>query len=422
VYKQAISDALEMTKNGGSEVLKLLNARMQTASENLDFEKAAILRDQISAIEKLAQSQTIIKSSQKNIDVIAFAKGASTACAAILRFREGKLWDKREFMFYDTATTDALREEFIPRYYLDDTDEEIPALIACDEMPSDATELAKLLSQTKNAQVSIYAPQRGDNKKLVEMAKTNAEERIARESGRVRMEDKYINELAGLLGLSEAPKTIESYDISNWGDGTSVCGMVVFENGKPKKAGYRHFKIKTVEGTDDYASMNEALRRRALEFDNNGTGQFAVKPDLILIDGGLGQVHAAQKALANTGLANIALYGMVKNAHHKTRGLIAPSGEETALAAHRKPFTFVTNIQDETHRFAISYQRKLAKKQTLTSVLTQINGVGAKTEKVLMAHFKTIKAIKAASESELASVKGINVKNAKAIYNFFNNT
>lgn len=421
VYTQAVSDALALVRQGGGDVLKTLKERMQNASDELDFERAAILRDQIASIEKLSETQSVVKTSHKDLDVISFAKGAGAACAAVLRFRESKLWDKREFLFYDTDTTDALREEFLPRYYLGAEQTDIPPVIALDEALPDSELLQQLLSEARGSTVNIYVPQRGDNRHLVETAHINAVERLARESGRTRMEDKFVNELAGLLGLQNPPAVIESYDISNWGDDSSVCGMVVFENGKPKRSGYRKFKMKMVQGTDDYASMAEALLRRAAEYDANAKGQFGIKPDLILLDGGLGQLNAGQRALAGTGLGDVPMFGMVKDNHHHTRGIVSPNGHEIALAQHRRPFTFITSIQNETHRFAINYQRTAAKNRAYSSALTGIAGVGPATAKALMAHFKTIRAITSASENELASAKGVNRTAAKAVFENYHN-
>ncbi len=420
VYAEAIDNAAAMILKGHAAVASGLRAKMDEASEALQFERAALLRDQINAIEKLGGSQKVLQSEEKDQDIITFAQGAGAACAAILRFREGFLADKREFVFYGESDTSALREGFLPSYYLTE-DEDIPGVIAVDAPLPDQAILQRLLSERRGKKVRIYTPERGDTAKLLQTAYVNAVDRLARESGHTRREERALNELGGLLGLEKPPAVIESYDISNWGEGSSVCGMVVFENGRPKKAGYRRFKMQSVAGTDDYASMAEALLRRGAEYDGGGKGQFGTKPDLILVDGGLGQVHAACEVLADTGLADVPLFGMVKDAKHRTRGIIARGGDEIALAMHRGPFTLVTAIQDETHRFAIEYQRKAAKGRAYASSLTGIAGVGPATAKALMAHFKTIKAIREADEAALASAKGVNRAAAAAVYNHFRN-
>ena len=280
-YNEAVQSAVHMIRRGQGEILKLLRERMADAAERLDFERAALIRDQIAAIEKVSRGQKVVRSEVDEQDVVAFAGTASAVCAAILRFREGRLVDKREFLFHDAQDVPALREEFLPRYYLEDN-EFIPKSIAVDELPAGSGELARLLGETRGSKVRLYVPQRGDTARLVEMARTNAVERLARESGRYAREQKHLDELAALLGLKEPPRIIESYDISNWGDGTSVAGMVVFEDGKPKKAGYRRFKMNTVAGTDDYASMAETLARRAAEYEKGAKGQFGISRTCLL--------------------------------------------------------------------------------------------------------------------------------------------
>lgn len=417
-YREAVESALHMIRHGQADIMKTLKARMEDAAGRLDFERAALIRDQLAAIEKVSRGQKVVRSEVAEQDVIAFAGSANAVCAAILRFREGRLADKREFLFQDTQDIAALRDEFLPRYYLEDT-EFIPKSIAVDEAPAGAQHLQRLLSETKGAKVQLYVPQRGDTKKLVEMARTNAFERLARESGRYAREQRALDETAHLLGLAAPPRVIESYDISNWGDGTSVAGMVVFEDGKPKKAGYRRFKMHTVPGTDDYASMAETLARRAAEYEKGTNSQFKIKPDLLLIDGGRGQVAAVRAALAGTRLADVPVFGMVKDSKHRTRGLVDAAGREIALAMHRGPFTFITSIQDETHRWANDYRRRLQKGRAYSSTLEAVPGVGPATAKALLAHFKTVGAVRAASLDELCAAKGVSKRAASAVWNAF---
>ena len=417
-YREAVESALHMIRHGQADIMKTLKARMEDAAGRLDFERAALIRDQLAAIEKVSRGQKVVRSEVAEQDVIAFAGSANAVCAAILRFREGRLADKREFLFHDTQDIAALRDEFLPRYYLEDT-EFIPKSIAVDEAPAGAQHLQRLLSETKGAKVQLYVPQRGDTKKLVEMARTNAFERLARESGRYAREQRALDETAHLRGLAAPPRVIESYDISNWGDGTSVAGMVVFEDGKPKKAGYRRFKMHTVPGTDDYASMAETLARRAAEYEKGTNSQFKIKPDLLLIDGGRGQVAAVCAALAGTRLADVPVFGMVKDSKHRTRGLVDAAGREIALAMHRGPFTFITSIQDETHRWANDYRRRLQKGRAYSSTLEAVPGVGPATAKALLAHFKTVGAVRGASLDELCAAKGVSKRAASAVWNAF---
>ena len=420
-YNEAVQGAVHMIRYGKKDILKYLEQRMEEAAERLDFEQAALLRDQIAAIRKVTAGQKVVISEDTNMDVIAFAGTTHAVCAAILRYRQGRLTDKREFLFHDTTDLDQLREEFLPRYYLDG--EDIPKTIAVDSLPEGAEALSQLLTQTRGSNVHLYVPQRGDVAKLVTMAYTNAVERLARESGRYAREERLLDEAGQVLGLGKAPNLIESYDISNWGDGTSVCGMVVFEGGKPKKSGYRKFKMKTVAGTDDYASMAETLSRRAAEYEKlsaqGSSNQFAQKPDVILLDGGKGQVSVVQKALCHTALADVPLFGMVKDDKHRTRAIINADGQEIAISMHRNIFTFITAIQDETHRFANVYRVERYNKKSYASSLTAIPGVGPAAAKALMAEFKTVGAVRQADERRLQEAKGIGPMLAHTIFAHF---
>ena len=319
-----------------------------------------------------------------------------------------------------------VHHDLLPRYYLDD--EQIPKVIAVDELPPDADALQQALSEKRGSEVQLYVPQRGDKAHLVEMAHTNAVERLARESGRYAREEKLLDEMAQVLGLPKPPRTIESYDISNWGDGTSVCGMVTFRDGKPYKAGYRKFRMKTVAGTDDYASLAETVSRRAAEYEKysgmaaNGepsSNYFGQKPDLLLMDGGRGQVSAAKAALAGTALADVPLYGMVKDDHHRTRAIVDSEGREIAINMNRGTFTFITAIQDETHRFANAYRRQQMNKKSYSSTLTEVPGVGPKTAKALMAQFKSVGAVKEATPDQLENTPGVGRQMAQTIYEYF---
>ena len=416
-YNQAVKGAVHLIRYGKKDIIKNLTARMQEASDRLEFETAALLRDQIAAITKVTEGQKVVVDENLEMDVVALAGTPDAVCAAVLRYRHGRLTDKREFVFHDRADLDEIREEFLPRYYLDD--EEIPRIIAVDALPADAGALRQALSEKRGSEVQLYEPQRGDKARLVEMAHTNAVERLARERGRTTREQKLLDELAQVLGLNAAPHRIESYDISNWGEGTSVCGMVVFENGRSKKSGYRRFKMRTVAGTDDFASMAEALSRRAAEYEKGTAGQFSVLPSVILLDGGKGQVSAVKAALAGTALAAVPLFGMVKDDHHRTRAIVTADGGEIAISMHRNIFTFISSIQDEVHRFSIAYQRQNQKKKAYASSLTAIPGVGPATAKALLAHFKSVGAVREAGVDELTNARGVGRKAAQTIYDYF---
>ena len=422
-YNDAVQGALRMIRYGKKDIVRQLREKMEAAAERLDFESAAILRDQIAAIDRVSAGQKVVMESGAEMDVIALAGTSRAVCAAVLRYREGRLTDKREFMFHDTTDIDAVREEFLPQYYLDG--ETIPKTIAVDALPPDAEALHQALSESRGSKVELYVPQRGDVAKLVTMAYTNAVERLGRESGRYTREEKLLEEAAQVLGLKAPPRIIESYDISNWGDGSSVCGMVVFRDGKPYRTGYRRFKMKTVAGTDDYASLAEALSRRAAEYEaarrgekpDNDANQFAALPDLLLIDGGRGQVSAVRAALRGTALERVPTFGMVKDDHHRTRAIVDDAGGEIALNRNRNIFTFVTSIQDETHRYANDYRKRMMRKKSYAATLTDIPGVGEKTSAALLARFKSVAAVRAASISDLEEVKGISHAKAEQIYN-----
>ena len=422
-YNEAVQGALQMIRHGKKDILHQLREKMQAAAERLDFENAALLRDQIAAIERVAAGQKVVMQTDTEMDVVALAGTSRSVCAAILRYRDGRLADKREFLFRDTADIAAVREEFLPQYYLGG--ERVPKVIAVDALPPDSEALNQALNQARGSKVELYVPQRGDVAKLVTMAYTNAVERLGRESGRYTREEKLLEEVAQVLGLKAPPHMIESYDISNWGDGSSVCGMVVFKDGKPHRSGYRRFKMQSVAGTDDYASLAETLSRRAAEYEaarrgdkpDGPSNQFACLPDLLLIDGGRGQVGAVRAALRGTALEHVPTFGMVKDDRHRTRAIVDDAGGEIAINRHRNIFTFVTAIQDETHRYANDYRKRLMKRRSYAATLTNLPGVGEKTSAALLAHFRTVAAVKAASISDLEEVRGISHTKAEQIYN-----
>lgn len=424
-YNEAVRGAVRLVKFGKKDIVKSLNEKMEAASEKLDFETAALLRDQIRAIDKVAAGQKVVVDPDVEMDVCALAGTPDSVCAAVLRFRGGRLTDKREFVFHDTADIAEMREEFLSRYYLDDEEEKLPRVVAVDELPSDAASLHRLLEQRRGTRVQLYVPQRGDVAHLVEMAHTNAVERLARESGRYAHEQKQLDELAQLLGLAGPPESIESYDISNWGDGSSVCGMVVYRDGKPYRAGYRRFQMRTVLGTDDYASMAETLSRRCDEYEKfaaetpDSENWFAHKPALILLDGGRGQVSAVRAALAGRALADVPLFGMVKDDHHRTRAIVDDTGRELALNRNRGAYTFVSGLQDEVHRFANAYRKQQMHKKSYASTLAAIPGVGEKTAKALLETFKTVSAVREADEAALTRAAGVGPALARAIFDYF---
>lgn len=413
-YNDIIDSAVKFIKQDTDKIIEVLQQNMEEAAEELNFEKAALIRDQINAINKLSAGQNVVNDSLQSHDFIAVAGSGKNCCVAVLRFRQGRLMDKKEHVFFGEENMDDVRDEFLVQFY---STEQPPKNVLLDAMPmdEDIVEYIRLQSKTK---VNVGYVQKGENLKIIKMAYTNAVERLARESGRLDKSQRFLDELANMLGLSEVPHTIESYDISNWGDGTSVAGMVVFEDGKPKKSGYRTFKMRTVAGTDDYASMQETLSRRVSEFEKGAQGQFGVKPDVIFLDGGKGQLSSVLEILAGTAFRDVPVFGMVKDSKHRTRAMVGKDGE-IAIAMHKGIFKFVTEIQDEVHRFSIEYQRRNRKSKSYAVTLTKVPGIGEKKAENLMRKFKTVANVKAAEMNDLIEAEGISYKDARNIYYYF---
>ncbi len=415
-YNKTIDSAVSFIKHGGEDMIKLLQDEMNAAAEKLDFEYAAKLRDRINAIRKLSDNQKVVMCSYKNQDVFACAILENTACIAVLVFRNGKLTDKKHFIIDAFTDKNDLYSQFFTQYY---DEGEIPPRILIDADIDSREILQKWLAEKKNKKVEILLPQRGEQRALVDMCRNNAADNLAQKTEIMGREMSALNELARLLGLQAAPRIIESYDISNTAGDENVAGMVVFRDGKPYKPHYRMFKIKGFMGQDDYRSMAEVLDRRFTEYEKGENEGFATLPDLILLDGGKGQISAVEPVLKKHNI-NVALFGMVKDSKHRTRA-IATNGGDISIKANESAYRLVTAIQDEVHRFAIGYHKKRRSKKMLNSELTAIDGIGAAKANALLKHFKTMKAIKSASIDELCAVSGINAALAEKIYSEFNN-
>lgn len=413
-YNDIIDSAVKFIKQDTDKIIEILQRNMEEAAEELNFEKAALIRDQINAINKLSAGQNVVNDSLQNHDFIAVAGSGKNCCVAVLRFRQGRLMDKKEHVFFGEENMDDVRDEFLVQFY---STEQPPKNVLLDRMPMDE-DIVEYIQKQSKTKVNVSFVQKGENLKIIKMAYTNAVERLARESGRLDKSQRFLDELANMLGLPEAPHTIESYDISNWGDGTSVAGMVVFEDGKPKKSGYRTFKMRTVAGTDDYASMQETLSRRVAEFEKGTGGQFGIKPDVIFLDGGKGQLSSVLEILAGTAFRDVPVFGMVKDSKHRTRAMVSPEGE-IAIAMHKGIFKFITEIQDEVHRFSIEYQRRNRKSKSYAVTLIKIPGIGEKKAENLMRKFKTVANVKAAEMNDLIEAEGISYKDARNIYYYF---
>ncbi len=415
-YIETVESAKDFIKQGNtSDTLKTLTAQMEKAADNLEFEYAAKLRDRVNAIKKLSEKQKVVMSGYNSQDVFAAAFSGESACVSVLVFRNRMLVNKKHFFVDGITDRAALYSEFLGQYYLDNTD--IPPRILTDGEADGKELIEQYLSKKAGRKVTLITPKAGEPKKTVEMCRNNAADNLAGRYKHTGRETSALNELAVLLGLEAVPQYIESYDISNTAGDENVAARIVFKNGKPYKPDYRKFKIKSFVGQDDYRSMAEVLDRRFNEYEKGEDAGFSTLPDLILLDGGAGQISAVKPILAAHNI-NVPLFGMVKDSKHRTRA-IAADGGNIAIKANRRAYTLVTEIQDEVHRFAISYHRKRRSKKMLGSELLNIGGVGESRAAALFKHFKSIKAIKEASVSELAAVGGITRTVAEKIYKYY---
>jgi excinuclease ABC subunit C len=337
----------------------------------------------------------------------------------VLRFKDSRLFDSSDYIIENDGTEpETLRRELVLRYYQSGR-VDIPKRITLDGEVEDRELLEQYLTSLRGKKCEITVPQRSEQLQIVQLCHENAAERLAQHSGKVGKDIQVLEELGKLLGLSKTPEIIESYDISHTAGSDTVGGMIVFKDGRPYKKGYRRFIVKEF-ANDDYASMNEVLTRRFNEYEKEKeTGEgFGVLPDLILLDGGIGQVNAVKPVLESFGL-DIPLFGMVKDSKHRTRA-IASGGGEIAINSNKRVFSLVTSIQDEVHRFAISFHHQKHSKRSLSSRFTEIDGIGEAKAKAILKHFKTVGAVKNASVEQLKEVKGISEKNARSIFDYFN--
>lgn len=418
-YAETIGQALSYIKKGGGDLIARLTELMEQASESMKFERAAQLRDRITAIKKIADTQNVYMINQPDQDVVAFCQNLNTAAACILKCRDGKLTYKEDFLFNDIADLSDTRQEFLNQFYIA-AEGDIPKQIIIDEDFEGSDLLAGYLTEKYGCKITIKVPVIGEQKKLIDMAYQNASERLSKKVERTGREVAALSELSKLLGLASPPEYIEAYDISNMGDTGIVGGMVVFQNGRPYKKAYRKFKVEQ-EGRDDYRAMQEVLSRRFARYreeKDSGEG-FGRLPDLILLDGGKGHVAAIEPVMAQYGLT-IPLFGMVKDSKHKTRA-IAISGGEIAIASYKSAFALVTSIQDEVHRFSINYQKTVHKKSSFELTLTRVEGIGPKKAQAILKTFKTKADLKAASVEQLREVAKINEEKANELYQFIQN-
>ena len=432
-YRERVDRALEFLNGNYGLIIKELEQKMQKASDELDFEAAAKYRDLLGSVKVVAQKQKMTDSSMEDKDIIAIASDENDAVVQVFFVRDGRLIGREHF--YMTHVSENPEKEillnFVKQFYAGTPF--IPREIVLPEAIEDMEIIQEWLSERKSGRVYITVPERGQKEKLMELAAQNAnlilskdKERIKREEGRTIGAVKEIEKLLGLKNVNR----MEAYDISNISGFANVGSMVVYEKGKPKKSDYRKFRIKSVSGPDDYACMHEVLTRRLLHGIEEKKdlevrdidaryGSFTKFPDLILMDGGRGQVNICLKVLDELGI-HIPVCGMVKDDNHRTRGLYF-NNVELPIDTRSEGFKLITRIQDEAHRFAIEYHRSLRSKAQVKSSLDDIPGVGPSRRRALMKHFKSIEEIKNASEEELSNVPGIPGNVAKKIKDFFEN-
>ena len=416
-YEQDLKDAVEFIKGGSKKALAGLEKKMLEAAEKNEFEKAAQYRDKIRAINKIAGKQKVVLDSDADIDVFAVTQSYEKACLAVINFRDGKIVGSEHYIIAPSEDSAELRRELVTSYYISERD--IPKKIIVDEEPAEKELIEEYLASKRGKKVEISVPKRGEYLQISEMCKKNAAQNLGLYLGRKGTETAALDELASLLGLEKPPEYIESYDISHTAGADNVAGMVMFRGGKSYKPGYRHFAIKGFSGQDDYGSMREVMERRLKEYsEKQGTNDaFAIKPDLILLDGGEGQVNAVLPVIREYGL-DIPVFGMVKDSKHRTRA-ITGDGEEIVINDKRKVFTLISTIQEEVHRFAISYHKKKHTASTVRTKLTSIDGIGEKKAQLLLRHFKSFSKISLATREELAAVAGISGANADAVFSYF---
>ena len=414
-YRQAIEQAVRLLEGKFREVGDELLAEMEQAAEELRFERAAELRDRYKSIELLSKRQKVLSGMLADTDVVGFHRGEAKSCFVVLHFVDGELaakdWELMETPMEedDTEAVSALVRQF----YASRNQFPKQILLPCeieDELP-----LARMLSEQAGRKVSLITPQRGAKADLIRLANTNAVEEVERATTRQERTNKLLEALGKLLGLEQPPRRIEAFDISNTGAEDIVASMTVFVDGKSRKRDYKHFKLKDMNGPDDYASMRQVITRRFFHY-KSGDENWDRMPDLLLIDGGAVHARTAQDALTELGLS-VPVFGMVKDDRHRTRALAAPDGQEIGLVQNQALFALIGTIQEETHRFAIEFNRLQHAKKVKGSVLDRIPGVGPKRRADLLKHFKSIKNIKAASSEQLEEV--VDKRTAQAVYRYF---
>lgn len=432
-YGRSISQVIDFLGGKYAPVITMLEEKMQAASDEMDYEKAIEYRDLLTSVKQIAQKQKITDSGMEDRDIIAMAKDEKDAVVQVFFVREGKLIG-REHFHVNVATAEdngQILTSFVKQFYSGTPF--VPREIWMQTQLEEDGVIGEWLSAKRGQKVKLTVPKKGQKERLMELAEKNAALVLSQDKEKIKREELRtvgaMNEVGSLLGLSDV-KRIEAFDISNISGFESVGSMIVYENGRPKRNDYRKFKIKWVKGANDYASMNEVLTRRfshglqeAESLREKGVeeelGSFTRFPDLIMMDGGKGQVNIALEALNQLGLA-IPVCGMVKDDNHRTRGLYY-NNVEIPIDRHSEGFKLITRIQDEAHRFAIEYHRSLRSKGQVKSILDDIPNIGPGRRKALMRRFKGLEAVREATLEELEATEGMNSRSAKSVYEFFHN-
>ena len=430
-YQKSVKQAVGFLNGQYEPVMKYLEEKMRTASETMEFEKAIEYRDLLDSVRKVAQKQKITSQSMEDRDIIAMAKDERDAVVQVFFVRDGKLIGREHFHMNLTGSESKaeILNSFVKQFYAGTPF--VPHEIWVQEELEDAEVIASFLTARRGQKVRFVVPKMGEKERLVELAEKNAKMVLSQDKEKIKREELRtigaMNQIGSWIGLSGL-KRVEAYDISNISGFESVGSMIVYENGRPKRNDYRKFRIRTVQGPNDYASMREVLLRRfshgleetkklQAEGGDLAMGSFTRFPDLLMMDGGRGQVNIALEVLRELQL-EIPVCGMVKDDNHRTRGLYYQN-VEIPIDRHSEGFQLITRIQDEAHRFAIEYHRSLRGKEQVRSVLDDIKGIGPARRKSLMRTFKTIEAVREASVEELEAAPQMNRAAAEAVYIFF---
>lgn len=420
-YKKLFNSICAFMEGKDKEVIDSLTQEMLRSAQDLEFERAASLRDTIQSVKALGERQKVVSENDVDMDVFALAAQDSLTCIEAFYIRHGKLVGRDGFDVSNSVSENEgeTLSLFITQYYR--SEYYVPKTVLLSHEPDSPQLLEEYLFRLRGKRVWVHTPQRGANKRIVDMAAENAEKNIMNlktEQLKEKLKQNAVVELAQSLCLEVIPDRIEAYDISHTSGADAAASMVVFVNGRPAKKEYRRFKMDNSIGNDDAASMRHTLMRRFTHEKRKGDGHFSALPDLILMDGGMIQVNAAKEVLEKLNL-DIPVFGMVKNDKHRSRGIVGDFGEIT-LPPSGSAFRLTAQIQDEVHRFAIEYHRKMRSKHIEESELDKIAGVGKAKKAELIKHFKSIANIKKASVADLCSVKGISPQIGERIYNHFN--